>query len=288
MSDVSASAQLAAVPFGVTLMRGALRVLSRTSPGAASRLAEDLFMKPRRFRAPEREKDVLARATTFDVRIGPSTNVKAWSWGSGPTVLLVHGWEGRGAQLASFVDPLVEHGYRVVTYDAPGHGMSDGNRSSLPHFTFALRSVVGAIETPHAIVAHSFGCAAATLALRDGLGTPRLVYIAPPLNPEEYTAKFAEILDLDERVLDGLRSRIEERFMRKWSDYSLQAAAVEMTAPLLVIHDRDDRETLLREGRALVEAWPGARLITTEGLGHRRILRDEQVVRTAVAFVRND
>lgn len=287
MTDVSGSAHASRLspPLGMVLVRGALRILSRTSPGVASRLAMDLFMTPRRHRTPDREKALLADATPFDVRLGDSTTIKAWSWGEGPLVLLVHGWEGRGSQLASFVRPLVGDGYRVVAFDAPGHGASDGNRSSLPHFTYAIRGVAEATAEPHAIIAHSLGCAAATLALKERLGANRLVFISPPLEPVDYTARFGEILDLDPEIVQGLQRRIEQRFLRKWSDYSLSLTAKEMTAPLLVIHDRDDRETYWSEGNALSEVWPGARMISTSGLGHRRILRDAEVIEAAVAFV---
>jgi hypothetical protein len=36
----------------------------------------------------------------------------------------------------------------------------------------------------------------------------------------------------------------------------------------------------------IAQAWPGATLSTTSGLGHRRIVRDADVVREAVGFVR--
>jgi pimeloyl-ACP methyl ester carboxylesterase len=287
MTDVTPTRdpRLANPPFTMTLVRGALRLLSKTSTNAASRVAMDLFMTPRRFRTPEREREVLASATPFDVRLGDSTTIKAWSWGEGPIVLLVHGWEGRGSQLSPFVRPLVDDGYRVIAFDAPGHGASDGNRSSLPHFAYALRGVADATAAPHAIIAHSLGCAAATLALREGLTANRLVFLAPPLEPVDYTRRFGQILQLDEEVVEGMQRRIEERFMRKWSDYSLALSAREMTAPLLIIHDRDDQETFWREGNALAEAWPGARLISTTGLGHRKVLRDPELIEEARRFV---
>jgi pimeloyl-ACP methyl ester carboxylesterase len=275
-------------PLALTVMRGALRLLSATAPGMASRVAADLFMTPRRYPAPPREKTVLAEGTPFTVPVGASSEVRAWRFGQGPAVLLAHGWEGRGSQLTPFVAPLVERGYSVVTFDAPGHGASPGSRSSLPHFAWALRGVADAIaqEAPlHAVVAHSLGCAAATLALRDGLSVHRLVYLAPPLNPVDYTARFGDALGLDDATLRGMQQRIEERFARKWSDYSLAESARTMNTPLLVIHDRDDRDTFWTEGAALAEAWPGARLLTTEGLGHRRILRDATVVAEVAQFI---
>ncbi|HYC89517.1 MAG TPA: alpha/beta fold hydrolase [Thermoanaerobaculia bacterium] len=269
----------------LSLIRGAMGVLSRTAPDMASRVAVDLFMKPRRYARPPREAEALAAAIPFEVSLGPTITIQAWRWGSGPAVLLVHGWEGRGAQLAAFVAPLTAAGFSVVTFDAPGHGASPGNRSSLPHFAWSVRGVAEAIEPPYAILAHSLGCAATTLALRDGLEVQRLVYFSPPLDPSDYVARFGDILNISAPVLDRMKARIEERFMRKWSDYSLAETAREMTTPLLVIHDRDDNETLWEEGAALTEAWPGARMITTSGLGHRRILRDPAVVAAGTRFV---
>jgi pimeloyl-ACP methyl ester carboxylesterase len=272
-------------PLALTVIRGALRLLSATAPGVASRVAADLFLKPRRFPTPPREQAILAQGTPFTVRLGASREVRAWRFGEGPAVLLAHGWEGRGSQLTPFVAPLLDRGYSVVTFDAPGHGASPGSRSSLPHFAWAVRAVADAVGTPQAIIAHSLGCAAATLALRDGLTAGRLVFIAPPLNPRDYTARFGEILGLDAATIAGLQMRIEERFARKWSDYSLEETARLMTTPLLVVHDREDRDTFWSEGAALAEAWPGARLLTTEGLGHRRILRDKSVIAEVTQFV---
>ena len=263
----------------------ALGVLEHLSTRAASRLAVELFRTPRRFRTPERERALLADATPFRIRTGVSTQIQAWSWGSGPLVLLAHGWEGRGSQMASFVRPLAEAGFRVVTFDAPGHGASTGRRSSLPHFAWALREVIEATAAPHAIIAHSLGCAAATLAMRDGLMVERAVFLSPPLSPADYTRQFGEMFGLSDSVVEGLRARIEERFLRKWDDYSLANTAPRMTAPLLVIHDREDVETPWTGGARLAELWPGARLMTTAGLGHRRVLREPATVEAATHFI---
>jgi pimeloyl-ACP methyl ester carboxylesterase len=265
----------------LTLLRGALGILSRTSPHIASAVAADLFMKPRRYPQPPREREALTDAVPFKVH-----SLQAWRWGtSGPAVLLVHGWEGRGAQLASFVRPLVAAGFSVVTFDAFGHGASDGNRSSLPHFAWGVRCLADAIEGPHAIIAHSFGCAATTLAMRDGLITQRVVFVAPPIDPSDYVARFGNILGLGEDVLDRMKLRMEQRFFRKWSDYSLARMARTMSRPLLIVHDRGDEETDWNGGAELADAWPGARMLTTNGLGHRRILRDPSVVEAVTRFV---
>ena len=269
----------------VAFVGGAIRLLARVSDRATSRVVFELFRRPRRFSLPDRERGYLATATPFDVRLSSATSLKAWRWGEGRTVILMHGWEGRGAQLGAFARPLVDAGFSVVAFDAPGHGASSGRRSSLPHFTWALRRIARHVGPVHGVIAHSFGCAAATLALRDGLTVRRLVYIAPPLQPADYTRQFGEIFGLPDGIIDGLLARVEERFLRPWSDYSPAEIAPAMTAPLLIVHDRDDNETPWSGGATLAGLWPGSRLMTTDGLGHRRVLRDERVVAETVHFI---
>ena len=46
-----------------------------------------------------------------------------------------------------------------------------------------------------------------------------------------------------------------------------------------------DRETSLEESKAIAEAWHGSQLVVTEGLGHKRILRDKQVIEQTVNFL---
>jgi pimeloyl-ACP methyl ester carboxylesterase len=271
----------------IALIRASLKTLSVVSPNAASRVAMELFRTPRRFATPDRELELMTDGEPLAVPFGDGARIQAWSWGAGPIVILLHGWEGRGSQMATFVSPLVRAGFRVIAFDAPGHGQSSGRKSSLPQFMSALCGVVEAVGAPAAMIGHSLGCAAATLAIKEGVACEKLVFIAPPLDPAAYTKQFSEILGVNEQVISGMLRRIEERFGRRWSDYSLAAAAPQMKSKLLVIHDRDDADTPWSGSTNLVELWPGAELITTETLGHRRILRDPRVIEAAVHFVSN-
>ena len=80
------------------------------------------------------------------------------SWGSGsPAVLLLHGWGGSRAQMTGFVNPLLAAGYRVVTFDQPAHGESDGKTTNILEIAPALGALAARAGNFHAIVAHSFG-----------------------------------------------------------------------------------------------------------------------------------
>lgn len=277
------------------LARAALQAAYVLSEDLGTGLAERLFTTPRRHARPDRERAVLASGTRFVVPVrlrsprwnGAATRVTAWRWGTGPTVLLVHGWEGRGSQLGALVAPLVEAGLSVVAFDAPAHGDSPGHRLYLTDHADAVADVVAAIGPVHAIVAHSFGCAAVLLAhARHGIDAPRNVMLAPNVLIDEAVNKFARTVALDDRD----RARFEQH-LADASGVAIDLLAVERLAgardaALLVVHDRGDREVPVRHGDRLAATWPNAQLLLTDDLGHRRILRDPSVIARTVAFVR--
>ncbi len=279
----------------VRLTRAALQAAFIVSEGLGSSLAERLFTTPRRHPRPDRERVILASGVRFDIDVvlrsprwaGRSTKVAAWRWGIGPTVLLVHGWEGRGSQLGALVRPLVEAGLSVVTFDAPAHGDSPGSRLYLTDHADAVADVVDAIGPVHAIVAHSFGAAAVLLAhARHGVDAPRNVMLAPNVLIDDAVTKFARAVALDDRDRSSF-----ERHLIGASGVPIEALDVERLAgprdaALLVIHDRDDREVSVKHGDRLAKTWPNAQLVLTSALGHRRILRDDQVIANVVGFVR--
>lgn len=266
-------------------LRTTFALLDRPAPALAARLAERLFFTPPRPRTSARVEAVLRSGRRADVA-GDGTRLAAWTWGDGPTVYLVHGWAGMGGQLGAFVAPLVEAGHRVVTFDGPGHGHSGGRRASIVHHARAFAAVARVFGSAHAIVAHSFGAPAAAFALKHhGLTAERVVLLAPPADPGDWSRLFAARLGVSARTMENMRARSERWLGVSWEEVSLTALASGQQTPALVVHDVDDREVPFAHGTAVAAAWPGARLVETSGLGHRRLLRDEAVIAQVAAFV---
>lgn len=263
--------------------RAGLAALSRVAPERAAAAAERLFFTPPRPRR-SRGEALLATARRFDVR-GEEGPLAVWQWGRGPAVVLLHGWGGRAAQLSSFVAPLLERGFSVVAFDAPGHGRSGRGLSSAPQFARALRVVADAVGGAAGVVAHSLGSAAVALAIRDGLDAGRVVFLAPPADPPAWVGPFATRLRLAPGVVERMRERSERRIGRRWEELDIPRLVPSFAAPLLVVHDHEDAEVPIADGARIAAAWPGARLIETTGLGHQRLLRDPEVVARAVAFL---
>ena len=273
---------------GRTLVLGGLRAglaaANALSPELAAAGARRLFLSTRRHPVSERERRWLGEARRSDLP-GP---LASWVWGpdEAPTIALLHGWEGRGSQLGAFAARLAGMGYRAVAVDAPGHGDSPGRSSTLVAIGESLLRVGERFGPLAGVIAHSAGTVGAVHAMSRGLGVDRLVCVAPGVDLEGYVGEFSRIFGLSADVNRSLKLRIERHVGITMRELDPRWAAVDRRVPLLVIHDRKDREAPFSGGEALVRSWPGARLIATEGLGHTRILWDEKVVSEATEFLR--
>ena len=272
---------------GIGMQRLALRASSALTPELAGLWAERLFLTPPRPRLPASELFGVADAQAAGIP-HRGRRLAVWRWGdaNAPAVLLAHGWGGRALQLQAFVGPLLNAGYRVIGYDQPAHGLSEGRLTGLPDMADALATVAGVEGGVHVVVAHSLGATAAALAAAQGLPVARIVMVSPPSDMVGYSRRFARWYWMPERIRSAMQSAIEERYGLRWSELELARIAPRLKPAALVIHDREDRVVPAKQGVRFARAWRGARLLQTQGLGHGRILTDRGVVDAAVDFLR--
>ena len=263
--------------------RAGLSTLGVLAPSLAARWLARSFLTPPRHRALPPERDALAAADGFVLPFGRGL-LRAWRWGEGPAVLLVHGWGGRGGQLMALAAPILRAGCAVVTFDGPAHGSSTGRTASVRDFARAVAAVAERVGA-RAAIAHSMGAPAVALALAGGLSLDAAVFVAPPLSPIPFLDRLFDAVRAPGAVRERARARLERRIGAALADLDLGRSASAMRTPLLVIHDRADREVPWASGAAIASSWPGAELLTTEGLGHRRILASREVSEQATGFV---
>ena len=266
-------------------MRTAFRAAGAVAPGLAARWAETLFCTPPR--RPGGDERFLVSGSSFTLP-SQGQRLAGWEWGSGPTVVLVHGWGSRASRFGGLGAALVEAGFRVVAYDAPAHGASTGRFASLPEFARALGDVAAAVAPIHGLVGHSLGGAAVAMALRHGVEARRAVLLAPPANVRVFSDHFARALAIAPTVQETMHRNLERRLRIVWDDLHIPSLVRQLPAAALVIHDRDDPDVPSAHGEEIVEAWAGSRLELTTGLGHRALLRDPSVIARTVAFLTED
>ena len=260
-------------------------------PDVAEALAERLFLTPPPARLPS--------ATFFDFLDAHASYVEhrgrqlaTWRWGpsDAPAVLLVHGWGGYAAQMRGFVPQLLAAGYRVIAYDQPAHGLSEGRLTALPDFAGALHAVAsnyggGPGGGVHAVIAHSLGAVALAYAHARGLRLEKAVLVSPPSDLVGYSRRFARWYWMAEPLRRAMQSATEERFGVRWEEFEIERLAPRLKAPALVIHDHGDTMVPWKQGAALARSWPGSRLLSTVGLGHGRILESDVALRAAGDFI---
>lgn len=215
---------------------------------------------------------------------GPAGRIAVRWKGKGPNVLLVHGWSGAGGDLAAFVQPLVDSGFRALTIDLPAHGQSDGDATSIPLAAQALLDVERAVGHLSAVIAHSVGAAVTIEALGVGLKAERAVLIGAPAHYINYARAVAQQAELDTDELHEMLAILRDRGIDVPA-ISAPTTAARLSQPALFIHSTDDRVVPIAEALESAAAWKGSRFMRVEGLGHRRVLQANRVIDAAISFI---
>jgi pimeloyl-ACP methyl ester carboxylesterase len=276
---------------GIRAFRLGLAAAERMWPALAVRMATRLFLTPLPpkwlHRRGSWHKDWRAESWPFE-----DASVTVYSPAvapQAPVVLLAHGWGGHAAQMLPLAESIAAQGLRPVLLEMPGHGSSRGSTSTLPQFARAIEYVAARLQQQgfvlRALVAHSLGATASAFVVARGLPVQRVVLLAPAASPPEYTRLFAQVFGLSERTRAAMQRRIEAREGLLMPQFEPGAVGSRVRVPTLVVHDRGDSINRFADGQAYAHAIREARLSATEGLGHRKILKDAQVIGEVAIFV---
>lgn len=265
----------------------ATRMLLRVLPDrAALPIVTYLASRPNRRPLGDRDRQALGSGRSF--KWGPGRRHAAWSWGEGPTVLLVHGWGARAAQMAPLAQHLASLGFRAVAPDITGHGDSPGRHVSFRQFIDDVAGLAGELGMPlHALVGHSAG-GMTMMAAREGRGVRAEHYVCLSAPRAPYPP------------IDSIRKRLRPRdsILRKCVAHfsgqfdqdadSLDEAILYRDlgqGRLLLIYDEDDERVRRDDPEIIASAWPGAEIVRTTGLGHQKVLWDERVHEMVAAYL---
>ncbi|MDB5983319.1 MAG: hydrolase [Pseudomonas sp.] len=260
-------------------VRGVNGTLGRLAPTMVAAKMRMAFTTPRTLPPRDWELPLLGRAERITLRFGLS----ALRWGSGPTVLLMHGWEGRPTQFASLIDALVAAGYTAVALDGPGHGRSPGTEAHVVLFARALLEASAELPPLRAVIGHSMGGASAMLATQMGLRTETLVSIAAPSRILGVLRTFARRVGLPPTA----RSVFIRQFEREvgMAASALDVSRYELPMPGLIVHAEDDPMVPFAEAQLIHDAWFDSRLLRLKQGGHQRVLADPKVIDGVLALL---
>ena len=268
------------IRFGVWLSQ-------QLSTSLATRMALHLFFRPQRFKRPAREQEMHEHAlqTSCNVpKIDKEIQVFRFA-GKGPKVLLLHGWSGRGTQLFAFADELRKSNTEIVTFDMPAHGQSLGNKTNIVELVACIKEVHAKFGPFDHAIAHSMGSMALLRSLRDGISMKSVAIIGSGDKIRNVFYRFSEQLQFSDKVTERMIQTVEKQFGMNLESYSSSMSLEHLEIPLLIVHDKNDKETPFAYSKDLHEIANNSELLLTSGLGHHRIMRDSKTVQHIVQFI---
>jgi pimeloyl-ACP methyl ester carboxylesterase len=258
------------------------------APGLTQRLLLRLFSTPQAYKTSAAEAACLGRGQPFQVPVN-GNRIKAWKWGRGPGIFMLHGWNGRGVQFQAFVEPLVAAGYTAIALDGPAHGESEGRCTNYFDFSDTARAFLapGLGLDIRAVVGHSFGAAALINALAKDRHTVPAFFISPVLRLRELFVGAARQLGVSAKIIEQMIETFEAQY-----DYSLTEdnpirLLKQLSVPILIAHDMEDHTISINDSKQQARAYDTVDLFATHGLGHRRILSDPAVIEAGIDHIQS-
>jgi len=248
------------------------------------------FFTPQEYKVKPTEQAILDKGTGSRLSFMDRELVlTTWGSDSAQAVLLMHGWGGSRAQMTGFVEPLLDAGFRVLAYDQPAHGDSDGKTTNILEIAASMDLLSQKFGRFDAVIAHSFGTLVTTYSIVLGNFTPpsKLVYFGAFNHLMDTLPRFQAATQLPETLIHPLRRMIDKKLGSDvLQTINHDELAKHLHIPALMFHDRSDAFTPVEDSRAIARVWRTARYIETDGLGHHGALRSRKIHEQVVYFLK--
>jgi pimeloyl-ACP methyl ester carboxylesterase/ribosomal protein S18 acetylase RimI-like enzyme len=271
-------------------MKTLFRALQALSPRLAARLAFGLFLRPMRRELQTNDALFMKLARSHLLQVA-ADQVQVYEWGRGDrTVLILHGWGSRVSRFAPMASALAERGWRVLAFDAPGHGLSPGSSSSLPQFMAAMDAVATQLGPVQALIGHSLGGLAIACRRADTppgwLGAVRkVVLISMPSGAPFLVESFQRMFGISAAAGQHLQARFRQRFGTTPDFFIASPEAPALRRATLLVHDRHDDIVPFAHSEQLLPNLASGQLLTTDTLGHSALTRDAATIRAIGDFL---
>lgn len=273
-------------PFALRFIGWLFPKLEKLLPSVAYKWYSTIFFTPVRYKLPPPEVELALSANQYFIDVD-DRKIRVYEWGEGPVVLFVHGWMGRATQFRKLIPDYNAAGYKVIAFDAPAHGQSEGKQTNPMEFADVIKELSDRYGGFLMILGHSLGGVSILHAINNGVETEKVVMISSPTIDTEILTEFRARINASEKCDQYLQSYISNKFGRPFKEFTASHVISLISGfELLVVHDEEDPEVSMNNPQAIIDKYSGAKLMTTKGLGHTRILKDKAVVGATLEFLK--
>ncbi|MBS1748477.1 MAG: alpha/beta hydrolase [Bacteroidetes bacterium] len=270
------------------IVRRKLKLLAAVSPQKAAEKAFTIFCTPR----SKLLKGITAtenKAEACSLKVdGYKIYGHRWNSRSSKKILIAHGFESCARNFEGFISPLVAKGYEVIAFDAPAHGNSEGKTIILPLYIQTLKAIYENFGPFDAYIGHSFGGLAISHLLKTipHSNSTKVVFVAPATEIKTVMERFFSIMHLNNEVRKAFEEWSTLQTGIRPEDASVRKALQYIHASILWLHDKDDDITPFSDVEKVQgDNFGNITFVVTQGLGHRKIYRDQQTVKQIIDFL---
>jgi pimeloyl-ACP methyl ester carboxylesterase len=280
----------------IRAVRAVLRGAQALGPWLGVPLATQIFLTPLPLKWMQKRK-AWGKPWRIERRAFENASITLYRFQSQskPTgvAVLVHGWGGHAGQMLPIANALIGKGIAPVILETPAHGRNAGATTAIPQFARAVEFTISLLAkediATQALIGHSAGATACAFAAARATDfyTParKLVVIAAPERPQQYTEWFAQIFGLSESTRAAMQARIEAHHCVQFHQFDFAALAPHIVAATLVVHDATDPLHACEAARGFAAELKRGEFLETNSLGHTKILRDRGVGERIAAFI---
>lgn len=268
------------------------RTIGLLSPRKAAESAFRLFCTPYTPRPKKNIPPIFHKAVKLSFE-HEGVTVRGFQWKPdkpGRKVLIAHGFSSYSYKFDNYVQLLLKEGFEVFAFDAPGHGTSGGKMINAVVYRNMLLRIETLYGPFHGFIAHSLGALATSLAMeeiKDNLHK-RMVLIAPATETTTAVRHYCRLLNIGAEVKTELEHLIESIANRPVSHFSVNRAVSQVHNPILWVHDKNDTVCPFKDTLPTREhPQTNLQFMATEGLGHNKIYRDQQVMKEIIRFLQD-
>mgnify|MGYP000480290797 CR=1 FL=1 len=115
---------------------------------------------------------------------------------------------------------------------------------------------------------------------------PALVTLGAPVIAQDILDSFSDTINASEEVHKAIRKRAVERFNKSFDEVAMETTFKSVKCPVLGLHGFEDKDVPHTHLDVLKQLNPAIDTRKYEGIGHRRILKDEQVIQDVIDWLK--
>jgi pimeloyl-ACP methyl ester carboxylesterase len=273
-------------------LRTKFKTLGMVSPAVAGKIAFDLFCTPYPKYKKRKAPAIFHLANPLRLELNEGTTIKGFEWNSttpnGKTVLIAHGYASYSYKFEQYIPPLLKRGFRVICFDAPGHGLSEGKYINVIIYKQAIEEIMHQFGPIDHFIGHSLGgLTMATVA--ENISHPeqhKFVLIAPATKTTTSFKNYFQMMRLTQEVRAAFLAELSSRTHHPVSYFEADRAIDKYKGQVLWVHDQDDLICPFKDLEPFKNNAPNnIQFLITNGLGHNKVYKTQEVIDKIMAFL---